>query len=205
MGPSTGPSIERHGDLIPRTASMKLLVTAATMMLGVLTALPPAPLLGQEAPRPYAEARDYAKWEKEVAAYESADRQSPPPKGGILFIGSSTIRRRETIAAGNGGPPVRRPQPGVSSWREGRGCRLENPRGPARPRIPPAMYLASAGRTPSWGRSTLLDDGQAGPQVWALRATRTRSAVRHRAGAGVANSSGKIRWRKGSPGNGRIG
>ena len=53
---------------------------------------------GQHAPRPYAEARDYAKWEKEVAAYEAADRQSPPPKGGILFIGSSTIRLWKTLA-----------------------------------------------------------------------------------------------------------
>ena len=56
------------------------------------------PALGQEAPRPYAEARDYAKWEKEVAAYEAADLKSPPPKGGILFIGSSTIRLWKTLA-----------------------------------------------------------------------------------------------------------
>ncbi len=77
---------------------MKHLVTAATMMLGLLAALPPAVLLGQEAPRPYAGARDYARWEKEVAAYEAADRKSPPPRGGILFIGSSTIRLWETLA-----------------------------------------------------------------------------------------------------------
>ena len=37
--------------------------------------------------------------EKEVAAYEAADRQNPPPKGGILFIGSSTIRVWKTLAA----------------------------------------------------------------------------------------------------------
>jgi len=35
---------------------------------------------------------DFAKWEPEITAYEAADRASQPPKGGILFIGSSTIR-----------------------------------------------------------------------------------------------------------------
>lgn len=74
---------------------MKKLSSAAIVALGLLT-VPPA--LGQEAPRPYANARDYAKWEKEVAAYEASDRQTPPPKGGILFIGSSTIRLWKTLA-----------------------------------------------------------------------------------------------------------
>jgi lysophospholipase L1-like esterase len=32
------------------------------------------------------------RWEKDVAAFEAADLASPPPKGEILFIGSSTIR-----------------------------------------------------------------------------------------------------------------
>ena len=41
---------------------------------------------------------DFAKWEKEIAAYEEADRKSPPPKGGVLFIGSSTIRLWKTMA-----------------------------------------------------------------------------------------------------------
>ncbi|WP_010586527.1 serine hydrolase [Schlesneria paludicola] len=34
---------------------------------------------------------DFAKWEKAIAAYEQADQTNPPPKGGIVFIGSSTI------------------------------------------------------------------------------------------------------------------
>lgn len=55
-----------------------------------------SPVHGQESPRPYAEARDYSRWEKEVAAYEASDPQ--PPKGGILFIGSSTIRLWKTLA-----------------------------------------------------------------------------------------------------------
>src|SRR5690349_2814778 len=32
------------------------------------------------------------RWEKDIAAFEAADLTSPPPKGEILFIGSSTIR-----------------------------------------------------------------------------------------------------------------
>jgi lysophospholipase L1-like esterase len=78
---------------------MKKMVIAGTMALGVLVAIPLTDGLGQEAPGGrYAAARDYARWEKEVAAYEAADRQNPPPKGGVLFIGSSTIRRWKTLA-----------------------------------------------------------------------------------------------------------
>jgi lysophospholipase L1-like esterase len=41
---------------------------------------------------------DFARWEKEIAAYEQADRTNPPPKGALLFIGSSTIRLWKTLA-----------------------------------------------------------------------------------------------------------
>src|SRR5262249_46670543 len=33
-----------------------------------------------------------AKWEKEIAAFETADQKQPPPKGGIVFVGSSSVR-----------------------------------------------------------------------------------------------------------------
>lgn len=32
------------------------------------------------------------RWEKDIAAFEAADLASPPPKGEIVFVGSSTIR-----------------------------------------------------------------------------------------------------------------
>jgi lysophospholipase L1-like esterase len=35
---------------------------------------------------------NFAKWEKEISAFEARDRTNPPPKGATLFIGSSTIR-----------------------------------------------------------------------------------------------------------------
>ena len=33
-----------------------------------------------------------ASWEAEISAFEQADLESPPPQGGIVFVGSSSIR-----------------------------------------------------------------------------------------------------------------
>jgi len=41
---------------------------------------------------------DFAKWEHEIAAFEQADRTNPPPKGAVLFTGSSTIRLWKSLA-----------------------------------------------------------------------------------------------------------
>jgi lysophospholipase L1-like esterase len=38
------------------------------------------------------------RWEKFVAAFEAADKASPPPKGEIVFVGSSTMKRWDTAA-----------------------------------------------------------------------------------------------------------
>lgn len=60
---------------------------------------PPANQSGQKAvERPATAPHNFARWEKEIAAYEAADRANPPPKGGVLFIGSSTIRLWKTLA-----------------------------------------------------------------------------------------------------------
>ena len=80
-------------EVFPGPANMKRLLTAITL----LAMLPVAEIPGQHA-RSYAEGRNYTKWEKEVAAYEAADRQNPPPKDGIVFIGSSTIRLWKTLS-----------------------------------------------------------------------------------------------------------
>ena len=42
-------------------------------------------------------ARDFSQWEKDVAAFEAADRTNPPPKDATLFVGSSTIVRWTTL------------------------------------------------------------------------------------------------------------
>lgn len=77
---------------------MKTLLTAAILAVWQMTAFQPAITLGQVLERPTVPTHDYAKWEKEVASYEAADHQNPPAKGGILFIGSSTIRLWKTLA-----------------------------------------------------------------------------------------------------------
>jgi len=41
---------------------------------------------------------NFGRWEKEISAYEQMDRTNPPPRGAVLFIGSSTIRLWKTLA-----------------------------------------------------------------------------------------------------------
>jgi len=43
-------------------------------------------------------AGDAEKWEKSIAKFEESDQKNPPPKNGILFIGSSSIRGWKTLA-----------------------------------------------------------------------------------------------------------
>ena len=35
---------------------------------------------------------NFGKWEKEISAYEASDKTNHPPRGALLFIGSSTVR-----------------------------------------------------------------------------------------------------------------
>ncbi len=39
------------------------------------------------------------RWEADIAAFEAADRAHPPAPGGVLFIGSSSIRLWDTLAS----------------------------------------------------------------------------------------------------------
>lgn len=41
---------------------------------------------------------NFAMWEREIAAFEAADRTNPPSKGAILFTGASTIKLWKTLA-----------------------------------------------------------------------------------------------------------
>src|SRR5579863_5690032 len=45
-------------------------------------------------------------WERDIAAFEAGDRTNPPPRGGIEFIGSSTIARWKTLQQDFPGQPV---------------------------------------------------------------------------------------------------
>lgn len=44
-----------------------------------------------------AKAHDFDRWEKEISAFEKSDREKMPAKGGVLFIGSSTVRMWKTL------------------------------------------------------------------------------------------------------------
>jgi len=65
----------------------------AIVSLALLLFVLESPRLALAAP-----AHDFARWEKEISAFESADKTNPPPKGALLFIGSSTIRFWSTLA-----------------------------------------------------------------------------------------------------------
>ena len=38
------------------------------------------------------------RWEREIQAFEKADRANPPPQDAVVFVGSSTIRMWKTLA-----------------------------------------------------------------------------------------------------------
>jgi lysophospholipase L1-like esterase len=65
-------------------------------MLQVLLALPLT--LATAFPVAAAEKPKGQPWEREIRAFEAADRSHPPPQGAILFTGSSTIRMWKTLA-----------------------------------------------------------------------------------------------------------
>ena len=64
------------------------------------------PSAAEPVTRPVVALHNYSKWEKEITAFEAADRDKMPPSGGILFTGSSTIRLWKTLADDFAGLPV---------------------------------------------------------------------------------------------------
>ena len=53
-----------------------------------------------------ATALDPTRFEAEIRAFEAADRTRPPPLGGVLFVGSSSIKNWTGLAADFPGVPV---------------------------------------------------------------------------------------------------
>ena len=49
---------------------------------------------------------DPARWEKDIRAFEATDAAAPSPTGGIVFIGSSSIRMWTSLATDFPGMPV---------------------------------------------------------------------------------------------------
>src|SRR5262249_18741683 len=48
------------------------------------------PRVAEQIPAP--QKTDFDRWEKGIAAFEQQDKDKPPPKNAILFVGSSSIR-----------------------------------------------------------------------------------------------------------------
>jgi lysophospholipase L1-like esterase len=63
-------------------------------------------LVGACARAAAAPALDPTRFEADVRAFEAADRASPPPLGGVVFIGSSSIKNWTDVAADFPGIPV---------------------------------------------------------------------------------------------------
>ena len=63
-----------------------------------------AVLTARAANAPVAPPKD--KWEAEMKRFEAEDAKSPPPKGGIVFTGSSSVRLWKTLAEDFPGMPV---------------------------------------------------------------------------------------------------
>ena len=93
---------------------------------------------------------DFSKWEREIAAFEKAEATYPPPKGAVLFTGSSTIRMWTTLAKDF-------PKTNVINRGFG-GCEIEDITHFAGriifPRQPRAIYLRAGGNDLWHGKTT---------------------------------------------------
>lgn len=69
-----------------------LLITAGPLVAGKCAGADPATAAAEVKPH------NFERWEKAIAAFEAADRTSPPPRHAVLFVGSSTIGRWKTLA-----------------------------------------------------------------------------------------------------------
>lgn len=63
-------------------------------------------LLMAAAPTAYGQATQQLPYAADIERFEAADRESPPPQGGIVFVGSSSIRLWTTLAEDFPGLPV---------------------------------------------------------------------------------------------------
>ncbi|MCC7634657.1 SGNH/GDSL hydrolase family protein [Stenotrophomonas rhizophila] len=85
--------------MFDRCARPLLLALALSAALPALARTPAAP------PQVPAQVSNVA-WAQDMARFAAADRTAPPPRGGIEFIGSSSIRMWDSLAADFPGQPV---------------------------------------------------------------------------------------------------
>ena len=67
--------------LLSRSFVPVLLLACAPQLVRQTAVIPPSP------------------WESDIASFETADRSNPPRSGGVVFVGSSSIRMWESLAS----------------------------------------------------------------------------------------------------------
>ncbi len=93
------------------TVRLPLIAAALVALLAACAGAPPTtpdaatPTAAMAAPRIPEQVSNPA-WEADMRRFEAADAQSPPPRGAVLFIGSSSIRFWDTLAQDFPGVPV---------------------------------------------------------------------------------------------------
>ena len=85
--------------------------------MAMCIALQPTPIVHRPAAVVQQQVSSSSRWENEISAYEKQDAAHPPAKGGIVFVGSSSIRlwsnletafpRRNVLNRGFGGSEIR--------------------------------------------------------------------------------------------------
>lgn len=80
--------IQRNLAVLRRSFCAALMIGSSLIFVGSMPAADKSP--SAKSPS--------AKWEKAIRAFEAADKQSPPPTGSVLFVGSSSIRFWKNLA-----------------------------------------------------------------------------------------------------------
>jgi lysophospholipase L1-like esterase len=88
------------------TACTRKARSLRAVLAAAFVAVWPAVIAAQAVQAPEPAAAGAERFEDEIRAMEAADATSPPPKGGIVFIGSSSIRLWKTLADDFPGLPV---------------------------------------------------------------------------------------------------
>jgi lysophospholipase L1-like esterase len=139
------------------TVRLPLFAAALATLLIACAASPPTtppaavatPAPAKSAPRIPEQVSNPA-WEADMQRFEAADAQSPPPRDGVLFIGSSSIRFWDTLAQDFPGVPVINRGFGGSELRDSTwyADRIIVPYAPRRILIYAGDNDLNAGRTP---------------------------------------------------------
>ena len=102
---STAPN-SYDGCPLPLLEPLMTLARTCLLSLGLLTLAPLAQALSPPATPHVPGQVSNVAWEGDIANFLKADQSNPPPRGGIEFIGSSSIRFWESLAKDFPGQPV---------------------------------------------------------------------------------------------------